>query len=194
MKIIKEQVTRTGNTIGNVFKKDVTKASIAVREFFVNNQEKIEGWAKTVKKAIGDVVGKLKEYIGLAKAGNFEAIFKDIGNMFEGLFTALVNIFEKVKPFAISLGKEIAQGFFNAIEETKLGKSLKLIKKGIDITTLPIRTAAKVAGDVAAEIIVPDRARLQPQTRDQALDALGINALINQVKKTNEILLRENRI
>jgi len=119
------QLKVTANTIGKVFMPEVTKAGVAIREFFVNNQDKIKGWAETTKKSIGAVITKLKEYFDLAKAGKFEEIFKDIGRIFNSLTKGLLELFERVKPFAFNLGKEIADGFMEAIKETKLGKALR---------------------------------------------------------------------
>ena len=44
-RVIAAQVKVTGNTIGNVFIKDVTKAGTAVRDFLKNNQDQFREWS-----------------------------------------------------------------------------------------------------------------------------------------------------
>ncbi len=148
IKVIGEQLSRSADTIGKIFSPAVTKAGIVVREFFVNNQPKIEKWAKVSLKAITAVVDKLKDYFQLAKAGNFEAIFKDIGRIFGQLTKGLVSLFERLKPVAVNLGNQIGQGFLEAIRGTKLGKFLGAAGKVLG-------TPVKIASGIQAAVNVP---------------------------------------
>ena len=125
-RVIAAQIKVTANTIGKVFLPEVTKAAIVVRQFFINNQARIKVWAETAKKAITVVVDKLKEYFALARAGNFAAIFKDIGRIFGSLIKGVIALFERIKPVAFELGSQIAAGFIKSVEGTKLGKLLEI--------------------------------------------------------------------
>jgi len=116
------QIKVTGNTIGKVLLPNVTKVSIAIRNWLVNNQKRIKKWATAVNSGIETVINKLKEYFKLAKAGKFEDIFRDLGSIFKRMVAGFKALFEKIKPIAIDLGGQIGKGFMAAVEGSTLGK------------------------------------------------------------------------
>ena len=147
---ISEQVQRTGETIGQVFQVDVTNAGKSFRDWLVNNQDQIKEWADFVRDKIQDVIAKIKEYIALAKSGNFEAIFKDLGNVFSTMKKGLEAVFEKLKPIAVDVGKQIGMGLWSAVADTPLGKFLS---KTSDIAGTAGRVIEKInrPGDALRE-------------------------------------------
>lgn len=190
------QVKVTGNTIGKIFIPSVTKAGIAVREFFVNNQPKIEKWAKISLKAITAVVDKLKSYFELAKTGNFEAIFKDIGRIFGQLAKGLVSLFEKLKPVAVNLGNQIGQGFLEAIRGTKLGKFLGAAGKVLG-------APSKAASGIQAAVNLPfefqrrtNLSSLESEFERKRGQARGLapgaerNEVVSELKRLNQRIQR----
>jgi len=123
-RVIWAQVKVTANTIGTALLPVVTKVAIVFRDWLTNNQALFRKWAKFAATSIQAVIDKLQFYFTLAKAGNFEAIFKDIGKIFGGVSDGLIQVFEKVRPFAVDVGGAMAEGFIDVIEGTKLGKFL----------------------------------------------------------------------
>jgi hypothetical protein len=127
-RVITAQIKTSGNTIGKVFIPAVTKAGIAVRNWLINNQPVIEKWATTVSASIGKVVTKLKEYFALAKAGNFEAIFTDLGKIFKKIIEGLKEAFGAIRPKAVEIGEAIAEGFIAAVKKTEIGEAIGTFK------------------------------------------------------------------
>ena len=147
-KIIKEQVQVTANTIGKVFIPQVTETAIKVRDWLIESQGLFESWATKTKDAIGAVIERLQIYFALAKAGKFEAIFTDLGRVFGDITAGIESALRKIRPIAIDMGDAIAQGFFEAIEGSVLGKFLAKTKT---IVTDPAggSTLAGAAGGAA---------------------------------------------
>lgn len=177
---IKQQLQRTGETIGKVFIDDVTKAGITIRDWFVKNQSTVDKWANVVKDGIGIVVAKLTEYLDLAKSGDFKTIFEDIGSIFGGLAKGLVDLFEKIKPVALDLGKQIGMGFWEAVKDTpigdlikKTGKAASIAGTAFDIGTAPIRAQVAIAARLAEPQIVPGYVQARTRRTPEEIDAFA---------------------
>lgn len=146
-RVIWSQIKVTANTIGTALLPVVTKASIVIRDWLINNQALFDKWASKAASAIEAVIAKLKEYFALAKAGKFEDIFRDIGRLFIELKQGLVRAFEKIKPFAVNIGEQIATGFLDSIEDTKFGRFLKGTGKVLDAVNKPLKFLGEDIGD-----------------------------------------------
>jgi hypothetical protein len=194
-RVIWAQVKVTANTIGKVLLPEVTKAGIAVREFFVNNQPMIKKWAEVALEAIQKVVKWLKITFSLASQGRFGEIFKEIGRLFGILVNQLTTLLKKFVPVIVAIGIEAGKGFADGFMQSVKGTALGTILKGtgtiIKASLAPIKFVSGLAGKVAAPFVTPRSAQLAPSLQGQA-DAMQAQQL-EQLRMLNRKFDDQNR-
>jgi hypothetical protein len=140
-RVVAAQIKVTANTIGKVLLPTVTRAGVAIRDFFINNQPMIKQWAEVALTAIQKVVKWLNITFRLATQGRFGEIFKEIGRLFAELLARLVELLAKIIPqiakIGVVAGKAFADGFMQEIKGSGIGRFIGGI------------------GDVAANIAAP---------------------------------------
>lgn len=129
----------TGSTIGDVFKPAVTEVAIVMRDWLMESQDQIKGWAETIRDKVKMVIDLFKDLrtviagqgdpttlAGLQQGGRFERAEKNLTAAFKSAFeiakTAIRSIYEfvsgaleKLKPIAASIGEAIGEGITKAI-------------------------------------------------------------------------------
>jgi hypothetical protein len=194
-RVIWAQVKITANTIGKVLLPEVTKAGIAVREFFINNQPMIKQWAEVALAAIQKVVKWLKITFDLASQGRFGEIFDEIGRLFAVLLGQLGTLLGRFVPviakIGVMAGKAFAEGFMQEVEGTPLGKILKGVGKAIDIATAFPKAQGRLAGAVARPFITSGAAQLSPSAQSQ-LDTIPAQQL-QELRRINQRFAEQER-
>jgi hypothetical protein len=194
-RVIWAQVKVTANTIGKVLLPEVTKAGIAVREFFINNQPMIKQWAEVALTAIQKVVRWLKITFNLASQGRFGEIFQEIGRLFGVLLNQLGALLKRFIPVVVKLGieagKGFADGFMQSVGDTPLGKVLKAAGAVIGEATEFAQGLGHQVGRIATPFATPQAAQLSGSAQSQ-LDTIPAQQL-QELKRINQRFADQER-
>lgn len=196
------QVKVTANTIGDVFIPAITKAGIAVRDFFIDNQPMIKKWAGVVNDAVLKAVGVLRGFFDLANKGDFEGLGKAIGDLLTKMGTGLKDFFGRFAPVAVNVGTLIGKGFWQSLENTPFGRLLGNISKVggavgtvVRVATQPARNTATLLGGIAGRLagrVVSNQAEFRQremlEERKRFRDAGSIQ-IVEQLKILNKNVL-----
>lgn len=196
-RVIWAQVKVTADTIGKVLLPEVTKAGIAVRQFFINNQPMIKQWAEVALKAIQRVVKWLKITFRLASEGRFGEIFKEIGRLFGGLLVQLGGLLKKFIPvvarLGIMAGKAFAEGFMQEVGDTPLGKVLKAAGAVVSEATEFAAGVGHSLGGIARPFLVPEPARLSESVQSQVDQQRLQSEQLVELRKLNRNIEDQDR-
>ena len=186
------QVKVTANTIGQVFLPAVTKAGIAIRDFFINNQPMIQKWAKVVNDAVVSAVNVLQGFFDLAKSGDFEGLGKAIGEQLNKIGEGLKVFFAIFTPLAVEVGRQVGKGFWSSIKDTKLGKFLTTtgqITSALAQTTRAVTPLGQAVGGATAIITGTG-----PRERSVAATIALSKATLEVSRRTLEELKRQTQL
>ncbi len=192
------QVKVTANTIGDVFIPAITKAGIAVRDFFIENQPMVREWAGVVNDAVLKAVGVLQGFFDLAKSGDFEELGKAIGEQFNKIGTGLKDFFVQFTPVAVNIGSQMGKGFWTAIEKTPVGRLLAGLNKAISGTATVVRVATafpraqgRLVGAGVSQFTTPSAAQLSPSAQAQ-FDSIPAQQL-QELKRINQRIADQDK-
>jgi hypothetical protein len=201
-KQIGAQIKRTADTIGQSFLPEVTKVGIALRDWFVKNQDQVREWAEVISAKVNEVIKLIKELFALAQGGEWQKLFDRIGDIFKNVLGGLVEFIKSITPKAVGIGKAIGEGFLASVKDTQLGRFLDVVgtaAKGVaKVVDVVVGEPARIFG----ERFNPesrDTARLNPNLRNRrnqlspvTITTGDASTIISELQKLNRQVQRQN--
>lgn len=142
-KQVRQEIVALGVKIGSVLSVDVKTALNNFSSFLKDNEGAILGWAETIKEKTKDIFGWFSDLFKLFKedpGAALDIIREKVNKLFEQLKKGFFIAVEAVKPFAVELGKLIAEGFISVLKQAG-----KAVGENIASRTTPGQFAKDVA-------------------------------------------------
>jgi hypothetical protein len=187
------QIKKTGETIGNVLLPNVTKVSIALREWLKGSQGSFEKWAKVANDGVELVAKELMVLFNLAKTGDFKGLGARLAETLEKVAGVVRKLLVKFAPIAFDIGKSIGDGFWSSFKDTKVGKLLD-VGNPVTLGKAAFRHRQSQTRTHGTEFRIGslmDRATGERTFNDRDSDTS--QKMLDELRKMNGVLMRETQ-